>query len=495
MIKNPDPVFRLRPRMVTVGGGLAIAVLAAGWWPLLFLPLGASHDGRINGRLGLQVRNFLENGLSGSDFLASMAPFSPQPYVHHPPLLNLMQALIGSVFGQGEWQLHLIGYLAGLGTVVALIWLAGELSIGGGATLAALVLVINTPMFWIYARLGIGMFIMVVLVALWVRRLRAYGYETGNPYQPYRPVIRSTRPASAGLWLAAAAAAFSSWIGVLLVAALAGWGLRRPGFRQVSWQMGSAGAIAVLVTLVWAVTVGDTAELANHVAIRRQWPPLSDLVENYRWFYNTLFPSWFRWLMVPALVYAAVDRRTRLPAVSIGVALGVWTVVNPDSALIHDYWTFPLLVPICLGMAAGLDRLGSTWLVNRDQTTWGQGVRIATAAAVIWLAGTGLLGMDIYREAYFDVPSEAGRLLREVAPAEGQRVGWVAEGVDPLPRWVSYYWDLPAEPPGSVAVDRINPSDLVLVRTDRMPAQLQNGSGPVAVQGRYALFEAGVLAG
>ncbi|MYF26101.1 MAG: hypothetical protein F4211_01960 [Acidimicrobiia bacterium] len=60
---------------------------------------------------------------------------------------------------------------------------------------------------------------------------------------------------------------------------------------------------------------------------------------------------------------------------------------------------------------------------------------------------------------------------------------------------MSYYWDLPAEPPGSVAVDRINPSALVLVRTDRMPAQLQNGSGPVAVQGRYALFEAGALAG
>ena len=486
MIKKPDPVFRIRPQPVTLGAGLVVAVLAVGWWPLLFLPLGASHDGRINGRLGLQVRNFLENGLSGSEFLASMAPFSEQPYVHHPPLLNLMQALVGSVFGQGEWQLHLIGYMAGLGTVVALIWLARELSIGGGATLAALVLVISTPMFWIYARLGIGMSIMVVLVAFWVRHLRAFGYEVGNPHPPDRPVIQSTRPSSVGLLLTAAAVAFSSWTGGLLVAALAVWGFRYPGFRRTSWKMGAAGAIALLVTLVWAVTVGDTAELTNHAAIRRQWPPVSDLVETYRWFYDTLFPSWFRWLIGPGLIFALVDRRTRVPSVSIMAALGLWTVANPDSALVHDYWTYPLLVPICLGIAAGLDRLGSILQ---------QAIRIATAAAVIWLAGTGLLRMDLYREAYFDAPAEAGRLLREVAPAEGQRVGWVAEGVDPLPRWVSYYWDLPTESLRYFAVGRLNPSDLVLVRTDRLPPQVPNGAEPVASRGRYALFEIRSLAG
>ena len=172
---NGSPVLGLlrRDTPVRVAGGTVIAaVLGAGWWELLFLPLGASHDGRINGRFGLVVRNFVEGGLPGSDYLASMVPFSPDPYVHHPPLMNILHAAVGSVLGQGEWQLHAIGNLAGLGTVAGLLWLAGELDLGAGVSVVVMALVAATPMFCIYARLGLGVSLMVVFLALWYRYRR-----------------------------------------------------------------------------------------------------------------------------------------------------------------------------------------------------------------------------------------------------------------------------------------------------------------------------------
>ena len=474
--------------MTVVGGGVLLAILAVGWWGLLFLPLGASHDGRINARFGLQVRNFLENGLSGSDYLASMAPFSELPYVHHPPLLNLMHAAVGSVLGQGEWQLRLIGYLAGLVTVVGLLWLARLLDLGAGATVLAMALVAGTPMFWIYARLGLGVSLMVILLGLWIRYLKAPGTEPAR--RPGSDSPSGTDPSLVVLAVVAGAVAFSSWTGALLVAVLAGWGFLHPGSRRAAGLVAGTGAALVLVTLVWALAVGDGGELAAHAADRRRWPAWDALVGNYRWFYGTLFPGWFRWLIIPAIVAAVVDRRTRMASGAIVIALGVWTLVNPDAAFLHDYWTYPLLVPVLLGLAVILDRLGNGNPGAGSRLGW---KRALAVAGLVLLALLGFRSLGAYRDAYFYAPSDAGGLVRAVGPAPGQEVAWVAEGVDPLSRWVSYYWDLPVV---EVALDGIataSGTDLVLVRTDRMPAPLEAGVEPVAEQGRYALFSAASL--
>ncbi len=477
-------------RVTVVGGGALLAILAVGWWGLLFLPLGASHDGRINARFGLQVRNFLENGLSGSDYLASMAPFSELPYVHHPPLLNLMHAVVGSVLGQGEWQLRLIGYLAGLATVAGLLWLARRLDLGAGATVLAMALVAGTPMFWIYARLGLGVSLMVILLGLWSRYLKASGAEPAQ-----RPGSDSPSGADPSLVVSAAVAgavAFSSWTGVLLVAVLAGWGFFRPGSRRAAWLVAGAGAAMVLVTLVWALAVGDGAELAAHAAARRRWPAWDALVENYRWFYGTLFPGWFRWLILPAVVAAVVDRRTRVASGAIVIALGVWTLVNPDAAFLHDYWTYPLLVPVLLGLAVILGRLGNGSPGIGRRIGWKR-ARALAVAGLVFLAVLGFGSLGAYRDAYFYAPSDAGGLVRAAGPAPGQEVAWVAEGVDPLARWVSYYWDLPTLEVSMDGIATARGADLVLVRTDRMPAPIEAGAEPVAEQGRYALFSAASL--
>lgn len=462
-------------------------MMAVGWWELLFLPLGASHDGRINARFGLQVRNFIENGLPGSDYLASMAPFAEHPYVHHPPLLNLMHALVGSFLGQGEWQLRMIGYLAGLLTVGGLIWLARRLGLGAGATVLAMALVASTPMFWIYARLGLGVSLMVILLGLWTRFPRASGDDPAQ--SPGSGDLSGAEPSPVVLAIVAGAVAFSSWTGALLVAVLAGWGLLHSGLVRTARLVAGVGAAMVLVTLVWALAVGDVAELTAHAADRRRWPAWDALVENYRWFYGTLFPGWFRWLILPAIVAAVVDRRARMASGAILIALGLWTLANPDAAFVHDYWTYPLLVPVMLGLAVILDRSGAR-RSGAGNRAWMKEMQALAVAGLVLLAVLGFRGLGAYRQAYFHAPSDAGGLVRAVAPALGQEVAWVAEGVDPLSRWVSYYWDLPVV---EVSPDRIaaaRGADLVLVRVDRMPVAIAAGVGPVAERGRYALFSA-----
>ena len=483
--------------MAVAGGGVIVAILAVGWWELLFLPLGASHDGRINARFGLHVRNLVEGGLAGSDYLASMVPFSEQPYVHHPPLLNVMHALVGWFLGQGEWQLRLIGYVAGLATVVGLLWLARRLELGAGATVLAMALVAGTPMFWIYARLGLGVSLMVVLLGLWIGHLGPSG--TGPARLPGSGGPAGRHSSLVVLAVVAGAVAFSSWTGALLVAVLAGWGLLHLGSRRIARLVAGTGAVMVLLTLVWALTVGDAAELAAHAAVRRQWPPWDALVENYRWFYGTLYPGWFRWLILPAIAAAVVDRRTRMASGAIMIALGVWTLATPDAAFIHDYWTYPLLVPVLLGLAVILDRLdrpldpGKLGLGSR--IGWRNPARVLGVAGLVLVAVLGFRGLAPYRQAYFDAPSDAGGLVRSVGPAPGQEVAWVAEGVDPLSIWVSYYWDLPVAdvPLDGDAIGSARGADLVLVRVDRIPAPIEEGVQPVAGQGRYALFSAASL--
>ena len=459
---NGGPVLDLlrRDTPVRVAGGTVIAaVLGAGWWELLFLPLGASHNGRINGRFGLVVRNFVEGGLPGSDYLASMAPFSSDPYVHHPPLMNILHAAVGSVLGQGEWQLHAIGYAAGLGTVAGLLWLAGELDLGAGVSVVVMALVAATPMFWIYARLGLGVSIMVVFLALWYRHRRMGG--------------------SHGVLLVAAGlTALSSWMGAALIVLASGSGMREGPYRRRAMAVGAVGLAMVALALFWALAVGDAGELAGHTRSRLRWPGWAGLVDNYEWFYGTLFPWWFRWMIVPAVVVALVDRRTRGAAGAILVALGVWTLAAPAAAYVHDYWTYPLLVPVFLGLAVILDRIAGRF----D----GEPVVIGAALALVLLAVAGFARLAPYRDAYFRSPSDAGALLRETAPASGQTMAWVVEGVDPVPRWVSYYWDLPVTELNDDTVEAVAVTDLILVRLDRLPSWMADPD-PVARKGRYAL--------
>ncbi len=452
---------------VRVAGGAAVAALLAGsWWELLFLPLGASHDGRINARFGLHVRNFLEHGLANSDYLASMEPFATTPYTHHPPLLNVLHAVVGSTLGQGEWQLHTIGYLAGLGTVGGLFWLARELDLGPWSSVAAVAFVASTPMFWIYGRLGLGISIVLPLLALWQRY-----HRLGRGYR--------------ALLIASGLAAFSSWVGAALAVLLSGMSMREGGRRKAGAAVGAVGVSTALAVLVWVAWAGDVTEVAQHTLSRLRWPSLSALSDNYLWFYRTLFPWWFRWLILPAIAMALIDRRTRPAAGSITAALTVWTLITPDAAYIHDFWTYPLLLPVFLGLAVIADHM--------ERRLEGRRIAVGAGVALVLLVAVGFARLPPYRDAYFRAPSDAGALVRETGPPPWQRTAWLAEGVDPIPYWVSYYWNLPTTEVTVADLGVMGEHDLVMVRLDRLPSWVGSVPDPVASRGRYGLVRVAAL--
>ena len=447
-------------RLWLLGGLSLIALLAWSWWEILFLPFGDSHDGRIHGRFGLQVQNLFDQGLIGSNLLSSMEPFTSQPYANHPPLVNVVHAATTSVLGVGEWQLHLLGFIAGLVTVAAFLWLGYELGFRASVATGAAALVVSTPMFWIYARLGLGLSLVLVFMALWVRQRRA------------------TR--SRSLTVVATALAFSSWPGAALVLLTAGVGWRQRDQRGVARRvlMGAMGAVGA--TLLWAWVATSAGELVDHTSSRVQWPVgFGEFVDQYRWFYATLFPSWFRW-SIPAMIGLAVgSRRTRSVALPMLVVSLAWTFALPQAAFIHDYWTYPLLVPIGLGWMVAL-----RWLI--DQHNDG---RLVLGAVLILALGTFVnVQRAGFREAYFHVPADAGALVSATEPALGQEMAWVA-GID-VPRWLSYYWDLPTASVDGVGIDTIPAGDFVLIRLDQI---VEPTAIPVARRGRYALFRAGDL--
>ena len=454
-------------RVWLLGGLALVTTLAVSWWELLFLPLGDSHEGRINGRFGLHLSNFLDDGLVGSGYLSSMAPFVDQPYAHHPPLLNVVQAGVGSVLGEGEWQLHLAGYVGGLVTVAALLWLCREMGFGSWPSLGGVALAMSMPMFWIYARLGLGVAPVLVFLALWVRTQRTPGESTAR-----------------WLMVAAFAAAFASWTGAAVVLICSLLGLRDAGDRHRAKVIGVVGLCAVGITLAWALGVSTASELFGHVGRRVQAPVgFGEFVDQYRFFYGVLFPAWYRWLIPLALVMALAARRTRVVAGILLVVFGAWTVGLSEAAFVHDYWTYPLLIPVVLGWVVALE-----WTGTIDRAAlFAAGATLAVIVLSFHSLQTGSM-----RNAYFNEPSRAGQLLRSLDPAVGQEVGWVAGAIEE-PRWLSYYWRLPSERIDPGLLETIDDDDLVLVRIDRLPPWLTRLPDLVAQEGRYGLTTAAAL--
>jgi 4-amino-4-deoxy-L-arabinose transferase-like glycosyltransferase len=443
-------------------------VLGASWWWLLFLPLGDSHDGRINGRLGIHVRSFLELGPFDSGFGSSLGPLADGAYAHHPPALNGIQIFVGWVMGAGEWQLHLIGWLAGMATVLLIVAIMRIVGIGWPAALTATVLTAATPMFWIYARLGLGMAPGLVLVLL-----------------ASRSRVTQKEAASWPLRIATFVAVLTSWPNGLLAVVVALWMARR--HRRVALEMAGAGVVAAVAVGIWILQGTDVGELAGHVEARISAPVgLAGFVDQYRFFYTSLFPSWYLWLLLPALAAGFASRATRpVVAMLFGVGLA-WTLALPEAAYVHDYWTYPLLGPVTIGLGALIG-----WATGGVR--WRQ---ILLPAALVLLGGLSFISLQTgpYPEAYFTAPAEAGRLLRSTEPAPGQQIGYVAGPIS-LPRWMSYYWDVDVVQLDEASLSRARPEDLVLVRLDLLPdwVEVVEPADVIAQSGRYVLVTAATL--
>ncbi len=426
--------------------------------------------------MGLHVANFWEDGPIASRLASDLRPYAPEYYAHHPPLVNAVQVGVSGILGRGEPQLRLFGYLSGVASVVSMAALMRVLRIRWAAVLIGLGVMVATNFFWIYGRLGAGYWIIVGLAALIVR---------------LRSVDDPSQGLVAGTVVAAFATAMLSWPAVIGAAVLGLWLLRGRGLDRPTVMVGLAMVLGVILDIGWILFATNLGELAEHTADRTTrlgFTVGEFLVRQWRWM-RELLPPWYLLLMIPALALALADQRSRFPAgLLLSITVG-WAIAIPQGAYIHDFWNLMLLAPVALGVAVSLDRFIERIPV-RFVPWFGAWVALLLVAGFVDIV-RGPVGRE-----YFDEPQRAGAVMTAVRPKPEQEVVWVTDGI-PAPRWASWYWGLP---PRALTIEHLaegsEPSDLVLVRLDRLPEWIPETveAEAHAVVGDYALVQLDVLA-
>ena len=484
------PRTRIPPRLRsgwTAAVLIALVVLAV-WLPDLDLPLGDSDDGRILARFGLSARNFWEQGASESGYGALIEPYiraeygvgpgetpprAAVTYAHHPPFQTFATIVSVGLLGDSPAGLRALGFLMGAATVIFMTALLRIRGIGWGPTLLAVGSMAATGFFFVYGRIGVG-FSLIAASAAMVAYLR----EARDP----PPSVLAAGAVLAGL------TAMQSWIAMAAVALLILWLLPAAGWRVARWT--ALGALAgVLVTAAWLLNSTDLGELGNRVAFRVDTDrgTFGEFLAR-QWRFAAMFtPAWFRYLAPFALLAGLVDRRTRVPAaVTLGVA-AAWTFGLQQGAWIHLLWNFPWVAPVTIGLASLIEA------VRRVVTD-----RAARLSGGLWALG---LTVTLYglvtgpvRERYLTAPADAGSIMERLSEAPVSGRMWVTPGIG-TPRWVSYYLDAPVWTLEAGSVDALEPGDLVLVRTDRVPDYVSDDALDSAwmVEGRYRLIRGEVL--
>ncbi|MGI5147480.1 ArnT family glycosyltransferase [Plantactinospora sp. CA-294935] len=321
-------------------------IVALTWIPLLGMPFGDNHLGRIIGRYALQLRNLQEQGILGSHFGADWLPYASTPYAHHPPLFNLLTALTGLLPSDGEHQVWLPAYLLALLIIPAGAALLRGLGLRWSATLLALGLMVATPFYWVYSPLMFDLGPILALSAL-VVRLRA------RP-DPSRRLV-------AGACVAALLTTLVSWPGVGFAAVLGLWLLAARRVDRVTVLVGASMLAGVAISLAFVVGVtgmnvlGGQAELRStgggytvRQFLRRQWQYAYDLL-----------PLWYIGALPIGAVVGLLDRRTRVYLAMAVAFTGAWILGLSNGAFVHSYWSYPMLVVGLVGMGVLLDRLAA----------------------------------------------------------------------------------------------------------------------------------------
>jgi hypothetical protein len=457
------------------------AAVAASWAPLLAAPLGDNHLGRVIGRYALHMRNLHQDGLVGSRFSADWSPYASGPYAHHPPLLNLLDALATTALpGDGVYQLRIAPYLLALLAIPAAAGLLRGLGIRWLPTLLAVGAMVVTGFYWVYSPIMFDLGPILALAAVVVRLRR-------RP-DPSRRLV--------GLGCAAALlATLGSWPGIAFAAALVLWllaGTRRPaspspplpprGSRRPRTErldrttvpVVAAAVAGLAVSLAFMVGVHGTGVLAEQTELRAAGGgfTVTDFIGRQVGYLRDLLPIWYLALFPVSVAAGLVDRRTRyLTAVSAVFAAG-WVLVLNNGAFIHDYWAYLVLVPGLVGMAALLDRFPLH--------------RVAVAlAGLVLVIGFGTMVSGGTGQRYLHEPTGAGRLAATHQPPSSQEYAYHA-GLG-APRWLAYYWDLqPRDVSGGLPA-AAGPADLVIVDTARLPEWLPDTIDVAAQRGRYAV--------
>ena len=460
---------------------IAVSIMAlfllVSWIPAFGMPLGDSHEGRVLGQFALHMKNFWSMGVVASSFGASWEPFSDIPYTHHPPVLTFLHVIVSSIIGEGLKQIKLISYVAGVLTIPALFSMGKNLGINSKAVTISILVLITTPWWWVYGRLGLGLLPNVLMIGTILAATE-------------KPTKRKTVIASLATFFAVAA----SWHGVFLFPFLWFQTWRRRKFDQLTFSLMGASILGGLAILLWVSQGGGLSELGDHIGerVERDWT-WNQFAERQWDFAQTLLPLWFTILALPALVVGLVDSRTRFLTTSLISMVLVFALVPSNGAWIHDYWNFPILLTLFPGFAVMSEWIFSfikekISLEKTDSITLG-GFLLLASVLILVLQPVSL------HENYFDETSDAGELVTSIELSSGQKTAWHLPQV-PWPTWVSNKWNVPtasllnAEDLGTVPSE-----DIVLFRIDRIPDWL-DGKIEFAIEdqkGRYATVKAHVM--
>jgi hypothetical protein len=307
----------------------------------------------------------------------------------------------------------------------------------------------------------------------------------------------SDRPAL--VFALGAAAALTSWEGVVLIGAVVGadaWRRRRDPDRPATARWLAAGALSGLaVTVLWLWWANRSWSELWTVLRARSGDDGAGLVEyadRQSLYFRMGFPVWALLLSAAGVVAWAVLRRGQRvePLLLLGVPL-VYALAFRQGSYIHAYWNFWLLLPVAVFAAMAVDALA------RERAR--RQAPLAVLAAALLLLGPSL-GRSPQRQT-FEAGADAGALVAEHLRDAGPVAVW--PGVGEPAWWLDYYGRAPhdtlvASELRSAADER--PGRLVLVGRAAVEhyftAELFARLEPIAEhqQGDYLLIEAGSLA-
>lgn len=461
-------------RLGWLGIGLITAVVAATWVPLLGAPFGDNHSGGITGRYALHLRNLQEKGLVDSHLGADWEPYTREPYAHHPPLRNMLDALFGSLPGDGEYQLRIAPFLLALLTIPAAAALLRGFGVRWLPTLLAVGLMVVTGYFWIYGHLRYDLGLILALSAL-VVLLR------NRPRPPGWLVVATC--------VAALMATLQSWPGIATATALVLWLAMARRLDRVTIAVGLSSVIGIAISLAYMIAVHGIEPLLRQTDERTSsadYTAAEFLVRQSNYVFD-LLPAWYLILFPIGLLAGLIDRRTRTYLAASTVFAAGWVLVLHNGAYNHEYWAFLVLVPGLVGMGALLDRVAGGLPARRRAVS-------ATVAALALTIGAAVL-YDGVSQQYHYQPTDAGRVAVAHQPPSGQQYAWHLR-LTHYPRWLAYYWDLPPRPlRADRLADEAQPDDVVLVNLARLPDWLPDpiGVAPVDQEGHYAIYRAADL--
>lgn len=447
---RPTPRRGIDPRVGWLLITLLTLVVLASWMPTFGEGLGDNHEGRILGRHALHVSNAHEHGLAGSGWLTDASPYL-NSYSNHPPLMNFGYYFADLVLPvDTDMALRIFAYLTGVAMVPVGAALLRRIGFGFGPILIAAGAIAITPLFFNYARLHTNITLLLVLTLIAVR------FREDRKIGTTELVVGS---------VIAMLVVVSGYLGLAAGALLGLWVFAKRRFDRVTVVFGIGLTLGAAITGLYVIGSSGFEYVGGKVEERTVGGDFTtaEFFERMERWREELLPLWWRQILLPiALTAGLLDKRTRWLTIITGLVAIGYIYGLQQGSFMHDYWIFPLLLPVWLGTAALVG------IVSEHAETWVTIVVVGVAAVGLIIGANALLTSEV-PDVYYNDRVEAGTFVRGLAPPD-QDIAWAMRAV-PTPRWVAYYWDLPTELLDPEDLADIPDDEVVLVRLDWLLAE------------------------